>query len=311
MRRALEPASLDSYSADNAHEWCEAPTLVAGYEAEDREGRLVVARGVQLTELSKALPVYEHYRRKKQPLTLFFYNLDKTLPSLRELRDAIEPHAHWRRYDVGATLSPPRSSIGYHADDKDVVIVQCQGRRRWRVWDPSVLSPHYREALVRQGSDLPTPPQRTTRAPRVDVEFDPGDALYIPAFHPHEGVTLSSQDLHSVSLSFSWIALCARTFFSHDWDEIPESARAIIDARPDVLYSVFTDPTPGDDPRTHLITQLRDVYRMVPELADAMADEMGGGSIEAHLSTRVEQVLGLLESFQDPDYAGESPRRMV
>mmetsp|Transcript_18824 Transcript_18824/g.32099 ORF Transcript_18824/g.32099 Transcript_18824/m.32099 type:complete len:597 (+) Transcript_18824:105-1895(+) len=90
------------------------------------------------------------------------------------------------------TSAPP------HTDKQDVVVVQTQGRKRWRVYSPpdssfdSELDPFKRgkgtdsltlEMLERENSEL-----------LLDVTLYPGDTLFVPARFPHTTDTLDCYD---------------------------------------------------------------------------------------------------------------------
>lgn len=109
------------------------------------------------------------------------------------------PH-HWREDDVVLTWSTRGSGIGYHAGHEDAIIVQAAGRRRWRVWGAAVVdAPSRRRILISAPGDNIA--LAATDAPALlDCELEPGDALYIPPFCPHQGVTLED----SISIALGW-----------------------------------------------------------------------------------------------------------
>ena len=95
----------------------------------------------------------------------------------------------WRIDDVMVSFSTPNGGVGAHLDQYDVFILQGQGQRRWQVGLPDnnlqTLLPH------------PDLKQVSPFTPIIDEITEPGDLLYIPPNHPHNGVSLDN------SLSFS------------------------------------------------------------------------------------------------------------
>lgn len=104
------------------------------------------------------------------------------------------------------TSAPP------HTDKQDVVVVQTQGRKRWRVYSPpdpsfnAELDPFKRgkgpdsltlDMLKRENSEL-----------LLDVTLHPGDTLFVPARFPHTTDTLDCYDDEEDT---------ARSFDKEDW----------------------------------------------------------------------------------------------
>lgn len=221
------------------------PVICAGYE-NPRTGdgfRYQNITGYVLLDIEKSKQVYNHYKRKKDKLTLFMYNLNKKLKELEEMRVAFGIDHQYRTYDIGATISPHMTTIGFHADDKDVMIVQMEGERVWRVWKPDSLPQEYKYGIIRQGNQLPEPPPITSDEPFIDVRIKKGDALYIPALWPHEGFTMDEDHAEdSVSLSFSWVILTPKTFFINDWGLIPDKCTSLVEKHKEEFYKIIPDP---------------------------------------------------------------------
>ncbi len=105
------------------------------------------------------------------------------------LINAINFLPSWRIDDVMVSFSTPKGGVGAHLDQYDVFIIQGQGKRHWQVGLPNnklkTLLPH---------EDLK---QVSSFTPIIDEITQPGDLLYIPPDHPHNGVSLEN------SLNFS------------------------------------------------------------------------------------------------------------
>jgi ribosomal protein L16 Arg81 hydroxylase len=115
----------------------------------------------------------------------------------------IAPELAWMYRKSAASFSIPKASLGYHADNYHVAILQLQGTRHWRVWGNQVLSQNEQQFLQRERRDdtdpLPTMPSKN---PIIDITLNPGQILWIPALHPHLGQTNSNSN--AISISFVW-----------------------------------------------------------------------------------------------------------
>ncbi|MDN3651433.1 cupin domain-containing protein [Thalassotalea ponticola] len=97
---------------------------------------------------------------------------------------------NWRIDDVMVSFSTPGGGVGPHLDQYDVFIIQGQGKRHWRVGKPDQaleqLLPH---EDLKQVSDFQA---------IIDVITEPGDLLYIPPNHPHDGIAIDNSLNYSI-----------------------------------------------------------------------------------------------------------------
>ncbi|GMH89651.1 hypothetical protein TrVE_jg9240 [Triparma verrucosa] len=102
----------------------------------------------------------------------------------------------------------PRGSQGFapHYDDVDVFVMQQEGKKRWRVYEPGVGGFRKEEVLPRVSSkdyDVDSMPKK----PYLDVTLGPGDLLYLPRGWIHQAVTTPGDEysLHlTVSSMMQW-----------------------------------------------------------------------------------------------------------
>ena len=109
-------------------------------------------------------------------------------PASAELFDLFRFIPNWRLDDLMVSFSTPQGTVGAHLDQYDVFIIQGQGKRRWQVGLP--LSPEQARHFC-HGDSFEV---------LIDVEMEPGDALYIPPNCPHQGSSLS--DCLNYSIGF-------------------------------------------------------------------------------------------------------------
>lgn len=120
-----------------------------------------------------------------------------------KLASQLQPNIKWAYRTTAWTYSKYGGSLGYHADNYNVAIIQIEGSRNWKVWDKCVLSEYeigymHRED-PRENVKLAKIPKED---PLLDIELTPGEILWIPALFPHLGITNSNTN--SVSASFVW-----------------------------------------------------------------------------------------------------------
>ena len=113
--------------------------------------------------------------------SLLVQSVDHFIVEADELMRAFDFIPHWRMDDLMVSFSNKDAGVGSHLDQYDVFIIQGKGSRRWQVGLPGhfdKISPH---------KDLS---QISSFEPIIDQVLLPGDIIYIPANHPHNGVAL-------------------------------------------------------------------------------------------------------------------------
>ncbi|WP_191083621.1 cupin domain-containing protein [Roseococcus microcysteis] len=131
--------------------------------------------------------------------SLVVSQFDETHPPLQRLCRGLEKlflHA----VQANLYLTPPAAQgFRTHYDTHDVLVLQVEGRKRWRVWD---------------GEPLPRPTRRTGWTGKLAPEgephtllLEPGDALYIPRGVFHDAATEPGETSLHITLGFlepSW-----------------------------------------------------------------------------------------------------------
>lgn len=102
---------------------------------------------------------------------------------------------------VNAYLSPRAArGLDVHFDFHDVVTVQLEGRKRWRVWKPVART----ERPLKRGPAIAQPSVAELGTPIVDRVVAAGDALIVPRGFPHAAETVEE---HSVHLTIGLMAI--------------------------------------------------------------------------------------------------------
>ncbi|MEU8776528.1 cupin domain-containing protein [Streptomyces sp. NPDC048606] len=80
-----------------------------------------------------------------------------------------------------------REGFGTHWDDHDVVVVQLEGAKRWRIYGPTRVNPMYRDM------EAPQPPEGE---PLAEIMLRAGDMLYLPRGWWHAVAATEGRSLH-------------------------------------------------------------------------------------------------------------------
>lgn len=81
------------------------------------------------------------------------------------------------------------TTFGTHWDTHDVFVVQLLGRKRWRVYEPTLELPLPAQTSLRVGDRRP-------ETPVLDCILEPGDLLYVPRGWWHEVEAFGSASFH-------------------------------------------------------------------------------------------------------------------
>ena len=94
---------------------------------------------------------------------------------------------------INAYLSPEAArGLDLHFDFHDVFVLQLEGHKRWRVWEPL---PRTRDP-VRGGAKIPLPTLDELGEPMLDLTLTSGDCLYLPRGFPHAAETIDAASSH-------------------------------------------------------------------------------------------------------------------
>ncbi len=124
--------------------------------------------------------------------SLLLHGLERKRPVLAALAAALRDELHLRAASVNAILSPPGAAartLGVHYDVCGVLVLQLEGAKQWRVYEPAFALP-----LEHHGfAELGAPP---SGAPTGEWTLRPGDALFVPRGHLHVAEPTWDHSLH-------------------------------------------------------------------------------------------------------------------
>ena len=148
--------------------------------------------------------------------SLLVQGLENCVPEAQELLNEFQFIPAWRIDDLMVSFSVPGAGVGPHLDQYDVFIIQGKGSRRWQVGLPG----EYEELL-------PHPNIRQIKGFEavIDEVLQPGDMLYIPAGHPHNGEALENCINYSVGFRASTQNELLSSFCDHLLDNNIEGLR--------------------------------------------------------------------------------------
>lgn len=132
----------------------------------------------------------ELHRHLADGATLVLDAIDELHPGVGRLAQGLERHLR-TGVQINAYASwTPEEGFGVHWDDHDVLVLQLDGAKRWRIYGPT------REAPLHRDVDVPEPPPNE---PLVELALDAGDMLYLPRGWWH--AVAASEGVHSLHLT--------------------------------------------------------------------------------------------------------------
>jgi 50S ribosomal protein L16 3-hydroxylase len=123
--------------------------------------------------------------------SLLVQSVDRYIDDVDELTQLVNFIPNWRLDDVMISFSNEGAGVGAHTDEYDVFIIQGKGSRRWQVGLPGDYTESIPHPLLKQIDGFKA---------IIDEVLLPGDVVYIPPKHPHNGVALS--DCMNYSIGF-------------------------------------------------------------------------------------------------------------
>ncbi|MGE5524203.1 MAG: cupin domain-containing protein [Rhodospirillaceae bacterium] len=159
-------------------------------QRDDVVSRLVMRVGERWQVLHGPFTRAQLRRLPARGWSLLVQGVDHVLPRAGALLREFGFLPYARLDDVMVSYAPPGGGVGPHFDSYDVFLLQRAGERRWRT------------SAQRDLALVPDAPLRILQRFRPQREWTvrPGDLLYLPPHHAHDGVAVS--DCITISVGF-------------------------------------------------------------------------------------------------------------
>ncbi|MEU5068929.1 cupin domain-containing protein [Streptomyces virginiae] len=161
----------------------------------------------------------EFHARLAEGASLVIDAIDQIHPPVREAAAGLERFFR-TPVQVNAYASwTAEEGFGTHWDDHDVVVLQLEGSKRWKIYGPTRRAPAWRDVEA---------PEVPTGDPIADIVLTPGDVLYLPRGWWH--AVSADQGTASLHLTFGLATQTGAEFLGWLCDDL----RASVTVRADV-----------------------------------------------------------------------------
>ncbi|MDH6132942.1 ribosomal protein L16 Arg81 hydroxylase [Kitasatospora sp. MAA4] len=145
--------------------------------------RNVVIQGQTVTDVVDPEKIYELFRAGA---TVTWCSLNQIVPELRDFTRLISDRMAVRTDSVAFLTPTGKKGYPPHHDPVDLFIVQLEGTKHWKLWNPPAerLSDAAQYTLEGLGE------------PEIEVSLEPGDVLYLPYGTPHAAAAEGKASLH-------------------------------------------------------------------------------------------------------------------
>lgn len=197
---------------------------------------------------------------KRPGWTLLVQGVDLQHDAVHNLMNQFRFVPDARLDDLMISYATDGGGVGPHFDSYDVFLLQAQGRRRWRI------------GRQKDKSLLPDVPLKILANFEPEEEFvlEPGDMLYLPLLHAHDGIAIGECMTYSIGFRSPSRGELARELLQ----------RLAEDAEDAVGLSVYRDPhqiavgQPGEIP-ARLVEFARDALQGALKDPDALGRALG------------------------------------
>ncbi|PRG20111.1 hypothetical protein C6Q35_23990 [Burkholderia multivorans] len=138
------------------------------------------------------------YGLLKDGATLILNRLDMKSPAIYALTMEIARFVEEKAVSNGYVAFGGNGTFSKHWDTHDVFAVQLIGRKRWRVFEPTVAIPMPHQTSKQRKAECPTEPV-------FDDILEAGDILYLPRGWWHEAIPLQGEETFHVAVGIHTI----------------------------------------------------------------------------------------------------------
>ena len=291
LEQALEDDFLDASrgSTDNRKGWAISPVSIPKGES-----------------FEEARMTYQDVQKALEKGTVIFNAFGAHVPSLAgpclAVTDATDtPNA----VNLYVTAYGKRTSAPPHTDKQDVLVVQTNGKKHWRVYEPTPPSTKPSADVFARGKGTDSLPLHVLESMQdnllLETDLNPGDVLFIPAGFPHttgtahtdetESSDTDDDDKTSVHLTFN--------IDTHVWELDYLNARRLALRRANVVDSALGQSRDEDNVYVGKVNELpTDIHQGL--LAELPLGFLGPGSTDELVDT-VTARLKELSKAVDPE----------
>ncbi len=128
------------------------------------------------------------FRLLEQGSSLILNPLDGWVPTLDALRAELQRGTSDHMWTGAIISTGGRGALKIHFDPQDLLILQVEGAKRWRLFRSTTRNPVY--GMPKAGADA--------LEPILDVQVNAGDALFVPAGCWHECDNAAARSIHVI-----------------------------------------------------------------------------------------------------------------
>ncbi|KPI06833.1 transcription factor jumonji jmjC domain-containing protein [Actinobacteria bacterium OK074] len=161
----------------------------------------------------------EFHARLAEGASLVIDAIDQIHPAVREAAAGLERFFRTPVQVNAYAAWTAEEGFGTHWDDHDVVVLQIEGSKRWKIYGPTRQAPAWRDVEA---------PEAPTGDPIADIVLTPGDVLYLPRGWWH--AVSADQGTASLHLTFGLATQTGAEFLGWLCDDL----RASVTVRADV-----------------------------------------------------------------------------
>ena len=289
LEKALEDDFLDASrgSTDNRKGWAISPVSIPKGDS-----------------FEEARMTYEDVQKALEKGTVIFNAFGAHVPKLAgpclAVTDATDtPNA----VNLYVTAYGKRTSAPPHTDKQDVVVVQSNGKKHWRVYEPTPASLKPSADVFARGKGTDGLPLHVLEAMEgnllLETDLNPGDVLFIPAGFPHttgtahtdeEGSGSDQGDKTSVHLTYN--------IDTHVWELDYLNARRLALRRANVADSALGQSRDEDNVYVGNVNELpAEVHRGL--LAEFPLGFLGPESNDNDKSASVDAITARLKELSE------------
>ncbi|MEO8120291.1 MAG: cupin domain-containing protein [Rhodoferax sp.] len=197
---------------------------------------------------------------KRPGWTLLVQGVDLQHDAVHDLLNQFRFVPDARLDDLMVSYATDGGGVGPHYDSYDVFLLQAQGRRRWRIGrqKDKTLQPDVPLKIL------------ANFEPEQEFVLEPGDMLYLPLLHAHDGIAMGECMTYSIGFRSPSRGELARELLQ----------RLAEDAEDAVGISVYRDPQqgavsqPGEIP-SQMVEFARDALQGALKDPDALGRALG------------------------------------